>query len=282
MECPSCGKINDESFKICEECQTELKEYIFCPNCGEKIEKHSKVCPFCMFIFSIDLKQKRETKNVALPEPKKIKITPPKTLKCPRCEKINDPMNIYCENCRTLLTQNRECPKCGKAHDLGYLYCTECGADLLIKTHHITSATPKFKKTCYVLGLIGSILVTTSFLAALVNALNLISSELFINSFVKSIFGLRYTIGDILKDYSSNIYPIILSLIAFIVGFAGTTRVKDSIESGSIHLIIGAILNMLCIFSPQWYIGTPGILLLIAGILSLFKTNTIESIKIRC
>ncbi|MBT7122064.1 MAG: hypothetical protein HN948_03530, partial [Clostridia bacterium] len=291
MICPKCGRLHNEEDSYCELCRTQLiRETITCPRCGEKTDKYSRVCTSCLFNISktveyidcpkcgektggnLDIcsvclsriagrsgtplankkynKTKNENSSIASAQP----------IKCPKCGKVNDVENTYCDSCRAELRgevapriQTRPssiyCYKCGAQNEGANRFCSACGVALIRfsqaqpatehvspriqprrATGHVPPPVPPRPKpvlppyiTEYVLGLIGSMTGTIIFLILLIT-------------------GIYKALSSYTFAYTNSIYIFICALLvlaSFILGYIGICMLKRGNGIGGVHLVIG-------------------------------------------
>ena len=118
------------------------------------------------------------------------------------------------------------CPNCGTAHEGGATFCASCGAEFHNLESPETGAAPvaKLYKAEFVLGLVGAIIGIVAFLMIL-------------------IFGLLISFGGGLWLVAA-IVAVVCSLVAFILGFAGSGKLNKNIKSGRALLIVAGILSL--------------------------------------
>ncbi len=67
------------------------------------------------------------------------------------------------------------------------------------------------------------------------------------------------------------IVGIILTLVSFILGFVGSSKLRKDEKSGGVLLIVSGALSFIAIFVGGWYAVFSAALLLVGGIMALVK-----------
>ena len=258
--CHNCGGINDDENTYCEQCRELL--YVVCPDCAAKVYENSSICPIC-------LKNLNEAsqRTVCVPAPFEETLAehrkspdPTSTATCEKCGAVNESENIYCERCRSRLDNASAQP-----YQPGLAVYT----------------VSKFRIPAFVLALVGASIGATFFLVALVITIGHIRSEVALKELVAQFinYPLSYSLGDILMDFGAKIIAVMFSLVAFIMGFTGSSRIIHYERSGNFVLIAAGVLNLLSVLSDFWLFAVPGLIMLLAGIMASFRIKDQDDIS---
>ena len=231
-----------------------------------KVYENRSICPSCLKNLN-----KASQKTVCIPAPFEETLTerrkspePTPTVTCEKCGAVNESENTYCEQCRSRLDNAPAQP-----YQPGLAVYT----------------VSKFRIPAFVLALVGASIGATFFLVTLDITIGQIRSEIAFNEVFNELFSLfinypfSYSLGDILMDFGAKIIAVIFSLVAFIMGFTGSSSVIRYKRSGNFVLIAAGVLNLLSVISGFWLFAVPGLIMLLAGIMASFRIKDQDDIS---
>ena len=254
IKCINCGRINEDLNTYCENCRELL--YTQCPSCKGKVFSGSSICSSCLA--NLDNTSKNTLKEQGTPQGTKNKpvAAPLQTAFCPKCGAANEPGNTYCERCRSRLgggPSGSHAPGLPKYRGL------------------------RFRIPAFVIAVTGASLGAVSFSVLLLLTIYQIRSEIIFKNAMLELFDfpVSYNLSYILQDFGASIVALILCLVAFILGFVGSSKVLHDETSGRYPLIVGAVLDMLCAFAGFWFVSAVGAVILTAGIFAFFEKESL-------